>query len=385
MPVRPDADTNTRFKVSDVLLRVRSRGSVWLSAWRNKYVAVAWTDVDRSERALAAPQQEALWAFQEWAWREHHSRYERIKLLRVAEIECCDWHRLDDTDLDAEVSRAIQRGHLVLLRLPEEPLVPTVKPVTMPTPPTPAPRRTPQDKLYEYPVVVLDDTGVPVAGARIKMEIDGTPRMATTDTQGKASAFWIADTKATVWLLNVSALRDQLARRWQLQAASLDALAQQNCQPFEAAARTFPAQSGSPTTIVLTRPKCTLRIKWLDLGGNPVSAGAVTVANAAMTTDGDGLVEASVDKDAQTVPLALADVASGLSLGVGSLKPSSDAGASGWKARLFSLGFLWDPDAEDGDEEVVLALQDFQAHCGLTISGQLDDATRAEIEQVFGC
>jgi hypothetical protein len=49
------------------------------------------------------------------------------------------------------------------------------------------------------------------------------------------------------------------------------------------------------------------------------------------------------------------------------------------------MGFLWDATVEDTDDEMVIALQDFQAQYSLTISGQLDDATKQQLLKVHGC
>ena len=37
------------------------------------------------------------------------------------------------------------------------------------------------------------------------------------------------------------------------------------------------------------------------------------------------------------------------------------------------------------DEEMVIALQDFQAQAGMPVTGPLDHATKAQIIQVHGC
>jgi hypothetical protein len=70
---------------------------------------------------------------------------------------------------------------------------------------------------------------------------------------------------------------------------------------------------------------------------------------------------------------------------VGGLNPSDDTSVAGYKARLYNMGFLWDPTVPDSDDEMLIALQDFQAQYSLTISGQLDDATKAQLVQTHGC
>ena len=71
-------------------------------------------------------------------------------------------------------------------------------------------------------------------------------------------------------------------------------------------------------------------------------------------------------------------------LDLGAINPTDDTTDAGYKARLFNLGFLWDPTVADTDDEMLIALQDFQAEYSLTISGQLDEATKAHLTQTYG-
>jgi hypothetical protein len=125
-----------------------------------------------------------------------------------------------------------------------------------------------------------------------------------------------------------------------------------------------------------------LRLKLLGLTGQGISSSSVTLGAGEQPVGGDGSVEAPVAKDAQQVSLS-GGAAQTLSLGA--LNPSDDETDAGWRARLANLGFLWDPTAEDDDDESVIALQDFQAEYGLTVNGQLDDTTKSKIVEVYGC
>jgi hypothetical protein len=109
---------------------------------------------------------------------------------------------------------------------------------------------------------------------------------------------------------------------------------------------------------------------------------AVTVAGNQLTADGTGLVEASIEKSATSI--AMQDPDTTFTLDVGSINPTDDTTDAGYKARLFNLGFLWDPTVADTDDEMVIALQDFQAEYSLTVSGQLDDATKSQLTQTYG-
>jgi len=106
------------------------------------------------------------------------------------------------------------------------------------------------------------------------------------------------------------------------------------------------------------------------------------VAGSAVTTDGDGMVETEVSQGPQNISATLPD--GEIALGVGELDPQ-DSSDAGFKMRLFNMGFLWDTDVAPSDDEMVIALQDFQAEYKIKLSGQLDDATKAKLVEVYGC
>ena len=133
----------------------------------------------------------------------------------------------------------------------------------------------------------------------------------------------------------------------------------------------------------IKRSPLKLRLTLLDLNAKAISAAPVTVAGTSLTTDGNGLVEAAVDKSARDATLASSG--SEVDLVPGGLNPSDDPTDAGYKARLYNLGFLWDDAVDDADDEMVIALQDFQAQYSLQVSGQLDGATKAQLLQVYGC
>jgi Putative peptidoglycan binding domain/LysM domain len=133
----------------------------------------------------------------------------------------------------------------------------------------------------------------------------------------------------------------------------------------------------------IRRSSLKLRLTLLDLAVKAMPNVPVIVAGASLTTDGDGLVEATIDKSARD---AILQKASGdaVDLVIGGLNPSDDTTVAGYKARLSNMGFLWDPTVPDTDNEMVIALQDFQAQYSLTVSGELDDATKAQLLQAHG-
>jgi hypothetical protein len=141
-----------------------------------------------------------------------------------------------------------------------------------------------------------------------------------------------------------------------------------------------PTGAKHPFTLKVSPLK--VRLKLLDRSAKPLAGVAVTVAGTQLTTDGTGLVETNVDKSAQSLDVQTSDTTYALS--VGAINPNDDTSDAGYKARLFNLGFLWDPAVADTSDEMVIALEDFQAQYSLTISGQLDDATKSQLTQSYG-
>jgi hypothetical protein len=142
--------------------------------------------------------------------------------------------------------------------------------------------------------------------------------------------------------------------------------------------------TGAKHTFTIQRSPLKLRLRLVDLAAKPVSGAQVTVSGNALTTDGDGVVELTIDKNAKDAPL---DTPSSqeVDLTVGGLNPSEDTTVAGYKARLFNLGFLWDPTVADADDEMIIAVQDFQAQHQLPVTGELDDATTTQLLQAYGC
>jgi hypothetical protein len=152
--------------------------------------------------------------------------------------------------------------------------------------------------------------------------------------------------------------------------------------PEVKAAATANKPTGAKHPFSINSTPLKVRIKVLDRAAKPMKGAAVTVAGNQLTADGTGLVEASIEKSATSI--AMQDPDTTFTLDVGSINPTDDTTDAGYKARLFNLGFLWDPTVADTDDEMVIALQDFQAEYSLTVSGQLDDATKSQLTQTYG-
>jgi len=133
----------------------------------------------------------------------------------------------------------------------------------------------------------------------------------------------------------------------------------------------------------IQRSPLKLRLTLLDLSAKPMASAQVSVSGASLTTDGNGLVEATVDKSAKDATLDDA-LGNEVDLALGGLNPSDDVSDAGYKARLYNMGFLWDATVDDTSDEMLIALQDFQAQYSLPVNGQLDDATKAQLLQTYG-
>jgi Putative peptidoglycan binding domain len=136
--------------------------------------------------------------------------------------------------------------------------------------------------------------------------------------------------------------------------------------------------TGADHVFTLRRSPLKLRIKLLGLTLKPMASTACRLEGVTLTTDGDGLFEVALDKSTRSQGLVIGD--QDLDLLPGSLAPSD----VGWMDRLYNLGFLFDPSAEEGDFELRLALEDFQAEAGLPVTGDIDDATKASLLQMHG-
>jgi N-acetylmuramoyl-L-alanine amidase len=142
--------------------------------------------------------------------------------------------------------------------------------------------------------------------------------------------------------------------------------------------------TGARHKFQIQRSPLVVRIKFLGLRKKPITGATFTVADVtSLTTDGDGLIETAIDKTAASV--VLDGTSTHVDLTAGDLNPSDDASEQGWRARLFNLGFLWDSNVEDTDDEMTLAIADFQAQYSLPATGQLDGSTMGKLLQVYGC
>jgi hypothetical protein len=139
--------------------------------------------------------------------------------------------------------------------------------------------------------------------------------------------------------------------------------------------------TGADHVFVLRLSPLKLRIKLLGVAMKPLASAACELDGSSLSTDGDGILEVTLDKSSQSKTLTLGDDDDVVLL-PGALTPNDTDSDDGWIGRLYNLGFLFDADAQEGDVELGLALEDFQAEAGLPVTGEIDDATKAALLQM---
>jgi hypothetical protein len=111
---------------------------------------------------------------------------------------------------------------------------------------------------------------------------------------------------------------------------------------------------------------------------NPIDdTNATLLIGDASTAVSLDAIDQPVERADASATLANAEVS--LALRIGGLDPpDSDSGVD---MRLMNLGYMLIPD---DDQERKLALEELQIDNGLTVTGTLDDATRAKLVEVYG-
>jgi len=157
--------------------------------------------------------------------------------------------------------------------------------------------------------------------------------------------------------------------------------------------KVFERPTGKVHTFTVNVMPLKLRLVLLDEYAQPIAntSGTLTVdgADQDVQTDGDGLIEAIVDNDAQNASLVL-DTRT-FSFVIGHLDPSDET--SGQLARLKSLGYFdgdvpeaaaFDQQRRDIEVEMRLAWELFQDANGLPLTGEPSDDAVSKLKEVFG-
>ena len=134
-----------------------------------------------------------------------------------------------------------------------------------------------------------------------------------------------------------------------------------------------------------TRPLM-LRIVLKDIDDRPIADVACQLeiegTRYQLQSDGSGLVETPIPKGARQGVLEIPDLDMTLPVRIGHLDPVDTE--SGWLARLRNLGYYHSESDTEDKLRLRYALEEFQCEYGLKISGDLDAATRAKLQQIHG-
>ncbi len=129
-----------------------------------------------------------------------------------------------------------------------------------------------------------------------------------------------------------------------------------------------------------------LRMAIKDFDNQPVAGMACTLTVSgkkhALTSDGDGVIEAEIDRSATDGLLEVPDLGVSHVVRIGFLEPVEvDAGCH---ERLINLGY-YPGSFDDLDAEVMRnAIEEFQCDFEMPVNGELDGATRDKLKEVHG-
>ena len=135
-------------------------------------------------------------------------------------------------------------------------------------------------------------------------------------------------------------------------------------------------------------PQLVLRLKVLDFFGKKIANTDATLevdgASQPVTTDGAGMLEVPISRDARSAKLKIEDLE--FDLQIGALDPLPED--TGIEARLTNLGYpTGDPDEDTvaHDEQVKFAIELFQSDQSLPIDGEMTPDLLDKLGQVHGC
>jgi hypothetical protein len=143
---------------------------------------------------------------------------------------------------------------------------------------------------------------------------------------------------------------------------------------------------GVVNRFVLKGKPLNLRLKLLSTGGQPLASGPcrlnVDGIEQDLQVDADGMLAVIAPSTVRDATLTIEGQQ--YQLLVGGLDPIDTP--TGQQARLHNLGYYVEADQGHVDpEELRFAIELFQANNGLSISGEMDEPTKALLEQQFGC
>jgi N-acetylmuramoyl-L-alanine amidase len=131
--------------------------------------------------------------------------------------------------------------------------------------------------------------------------------------------------------------------------------------------------------------RVTLRIALRDFDDRPIANTACELdifgAVTKHTSNSEGMIERNIPPEPASGMLRIPDLAFELNIEVGHLDPPDEV--SGYTARLTNLGYL-DPFIASDDDDLNVAIQEFQCDHKLPVTGEIDPATKARLAELHG-
>jgi hypothetical protein len=151
-----------------------------------------------------------------------------------------------------------------------------------------------------------------------------------------------------------------------------------------------PAATGKVHTFRVDAAQLKLRIALRDFDDKPIANVPceleVQGLKLKLNSDGDGMVETEVPRDAKEGTLRVPSLDIDMPIKIGHLDPVDVD--SGWKARLQHLGYYagnGGQGSDSGDDpEMQAAVEEFQCDHKLRVTGLLDSATKAKLKDIHG-
>jgi hypothetical protein len=153
---------------------------------------------------------------------------------------------------------------------------------------------------------------------------------------------------------------------------------------------TYTLATGKRHVITIRTPKKILRVRLLDGDQEPLGALPYTLTAGKKTFEGtltdEGILEHEIAANVHEAKLRVGGMTRLLKIGeLNPMTNTADGGITGAQARLANLGYH--PGAVDGQlgPRTRAAIEQFQTDQGLDVTGELDDALLAALQDSHGC
>jgi N-acetylmuramoyl-L-alanine amidase len=140
-------------------------------------------------------------------------------------------------------------------------------------------------------------------------------------------------------------------------------------------------------TFQVEKQNLTLRIVVKDFDDLPVKNTdcelQIDDATYKLKTDGDGKIVKDISRTAMNGTLRIPELSIEMPILIGHLDPTAED--TGWQGRLANLGYNPGETGQADGDQLRSAIEEFQCDYKLPVTGELDAATKAKLEQIHGC